>query len=452
MSINIMFLGVSTLIILALVYATVISFLENERKAGLRLFLTTLLFLSLTLSVYIFNFPSRDIVMIFMTVIPPLAIIVLFLPINFYKTINSEPTGRIDERDTMFSRRELKPKSKRFENYYANRPENRESDDEFRKNPGLAKKGSLFYDSYQMNAAESSFATVSTLQNLVKGSESADTIKTDPNRNTDFIKKWVKSLGAHSIGITELQDYHIYEFGGRRERYGKPFSKKYKFAIAFTVEMSKENMDMAPYGPTLMESAQQYLNSGVMAVQVSEFIRKMGYPAQAHIDANYEVICPLVAKDAGLGEIGRMGLLMTPDLGPRVRVAVITTDFPLEIDNKEDYRSILDFCSICEKCSDACPSKAIPRGGMKEVSGTMRWQINQEKCFNYWTKIGTDCGRCVSVCPYSHPNNSLHNFVRWGLKRSFLFRRFALKMDDFLYDRKPKPCAVKDWMKNETVN
>ena len=45
-------------------------------------------------------------------------------------------------------------------------------------------------------------------------------------------------------------------------------------------------------------------------------IRRLGYPARAHIDGNYRVIAPLVARDAGLGEIGRMGLLMTPRSRP----------------------------------------------------------------------------------------------------------------------------------------
>ncbi|MFQ6103859.1 MAG: hypothetical protein ACE5OP_06150 [Candidatus Glassbacteria bacterium] len=52
-------------------------------------------------------------------------------------------------------------------------------------------------------------------------------------------------------------------------------------------------------------------------------IRNLGYPARTHIDGNYRVVCPLVARDAGIGEIGRMGLLMTPRLGPRVRIAVV---------------------------------------------------------------------------------------------------------------------------------
>ena len=78
-----------------------------------------------------------------------------------------------------------------------------------------------------------------------------------------------------------------------------------------------------------MESARRYLDSGAIAVQLALFLKGIGYRARAHIDGNYRVVCPLVARDAGLGEIGRMGILMTPALGPRVRIAVVTTDFPL---------------------------------------------------------------------------------------------------------------------------
>lgn len=59
---------------------------------------------------------------------------------------------------------------------------------------------------------------------------------------------------------------------------------------------------------------------------MSAFLNKPGFNSRAHIDGDYELICPLVARDAGLGEIGRMGLLMTPRLGPRVRIAVVTTE------------------------------------------------------------------------------------------------------------------------------
>jgi reductive dehalogenase len=202
----------------------------------------------------------------------------------------------------------------------------------------------------------------------------------------------------------------------------------------------------APAGSTVMESGLQYLNTGSIAMQLASFLRSLGYKSLAHIDGRYEVIAPIVAKDAGLGELGRMGLLMTPSLGPRVRIGVVTTNASLIIDKPTFAPDVIDFCRICKKCADCCPGKAISHTDRENINGDTRWQIDQEECFRYWTVCGTDCGRCMSVCPYSHPNNILHNIVRNGLKNSALFRRFALKMDDFLYGRKPVPGDLPKWI------
>jgi len=199
----------------------------------------------------------------------------------------------------------------------------------------------------------------------------------------------------------------------------------------------------------VMESARQYMKAAVIATDLAMFLRKMGYAARAHIDGNYRVVCPLVARDAGLGEIGRMGLLMTPELGPRVRIGVVTTELSLPGTKARDFSHMTDFCRTCKKCADVCPSKAIPFDDRKEINGVNRWQINQEACFSLWCVSGTDCGKCMSDCPYSHPNNFFHKVIRTLIRNSKVFRYFALKMDDFIYGRKPKASKVPDWLRSE---
>ena len=211
------------------------------------------------------------------------------------------------------------------------------------------------------------------------------------------------------MGVTKLKSYHLYSHRGRGNEYGKPVKNNHKFALAFTVEMDKAHVDSAPKGSTVSESALQYLNAGSIAIQIATFINNLGYRVRAHIDGNYEVVCPLVARDAGLGEIGRMGLLMTPKLGLRVRIAVVTTDIPIIPDKVEFANDLIDFCIQCKKCATLCPSRAVSFTDRTEIDGVLRWQINQEVCFNYWTIVGTDCVRCISVCPYSHEDNMLHN-------------------------------------------
>jgi len=353
------------------------------------------------------------------------------------------PRGRIDERDTMFSRDILEPGSDRYETYYRRHPERREGDDAFRRNPGLLSGDARFYDPFVFPAAGANFELIEKNRDMVDGPVASTRQEWSARELSVRVKQLAIKYGAIHAGITRLEDYHLYSYRGRRHNYGEAVNNRHQHALAFTVEMDHDYVRNAPYAYCVLESSRQYLRSGMMAIWMAQLLRDMGYSARAHIDGEYEVVCPLVARDAGLGEIGRMGLLMTPGLGPRVRIAVVTTSAPLEADDRKQEASVIDFCKSCKKCAEVCPSRAISFNDRREIGGVLRWQIDQQACFTYWTKTGTDCARCMSVCPYSHPDTPLHNLVRHGIRHSHEFRKLAVAMDDYIYGRKPKPLAVK---------
>ncbi len=435
------------LIFIIMMTACIVSIFEKEYLAARRSLLVAL-FAPPPFFMLAFNlFGPQNFVMGILLVFFAGFLILPFVPFG-QKKINGAaiPQKRIDERDIMFSRRLLRFDRQRFEEYYKANPDKKKKDNKFRTKPGLLDKKAKLYDPLSFAVAEANFKTVACFHALVEGKPVTEKVDIDAAAMTHFVKSWVKSIGALSVGIAELQDYHFYSTIGRGPKYGEAIQCEHKYGIALTVEMDKEMLSFAPAGPTLMESSQQYLISGAIATQVAEFIRRLGYPARAHIDGNYRVVCPLVARDAGLGEIGRMGLLISPELGPRVRIAVITTDLPLVADKRKLDASVIDFCRKCKKCADVCPPRAIPFSERKEIDGVERWQINSENCFTYWCTIGTDCGRCIRTCPYSHPNNLLHNSVRWAVGNSAVFRKIAVWMDDFLYGRKPEPRPLPAWM------
>jgi hypothetical protein len=326
------------------------------------------------------------------------------------------------------------------------RPEKRDIDDKRRALPGLLSPKALKADPYFFTAADASFALTEAMRDEVNGPVSDERTELTPAQGTSMIKGLALYYGALAVGICELQPYHVYSHIGRGSgTYGAPISLDHRFAIAFTVEMGYEIMKRAPEAPVVMESAQRYVQAATIGLQLGYHIRSMGYPARAHIDGNYRVIAPLVARDAGLGEIGRMGILMTPNLGPRVRLGVVTTNLPLIPDKQRYDASILDFCRICVKCAINCPSQAIPTEDRLEIDDALRWRINADKCFHYWNVIGTDCGICMSICPYSHPDNWGHSTIRWAIQRSGAARRAALWLDDLFYGRKHVPRPVNKW-------
>ncbi len=367
--------------------------------------------------------------------------ILFLLPVKPVDRLRDVSSKRFDERDIMFARARLQPGSANYNSYYSLRPENESSDSLFRAQPGLLSPRARHADPLIFALPNASFTLTESMHVMVDGNPAPEVVSLPENPSrTELVKRLTRYFGALDVGVTRLKPEHIYSHIGRGSgEYGAPITLAHKYAIAFTVEMDYEIMGSAPHAPVVMESARQYVETGRIAVQLSQTIRNWGYPARAHMDGDYRVICPLVARDAGLGEIGRMGLLMTPRLGPRVRVAVVTTDLELTPDENIPDESVIDFCAICGKCAENCPPKAISFDDRVEIDGALRWRINSDLCFRYWTAIGTDCGRCMNVCPYSHPDTFYHNLVRWGNQRSALFRRGALRMDDLFYGKHPKP-------------
>jgi len=385
--------------------------------------------------------------LVILSVIAAWGIALFLLPIGRIVRGNDVPHQRFDERDIMFARARLVSGSPEHETYYAMHPENRAVDNEIRALPGLLSPTASKANPLAFASAEASFSLTGALREEVDGPVAPVRSKLTAVQMTTYIKGLARYYGAYTVGITELQPYHVYSHIGRGSGgYGAPITLNHRYAIATTVEMDHAITGTAPNSPTVMESARQYVEAARVSLQLGYLIRLLGYPARAHIDGNYRVIAPLVARDAGLGEIGRMGLLMTPELGPRVRLGVVTTDLPLIPDQRGDDTSVIDFCRICQKCVETCPSRSIPSGDREEIDGALRWRINADSCFHYWNRVGTDCARCMAVCPYSHPNNAAHNLVRWAVRRSGAARRAVLWMDDVFYGRKPAPRPAPDWV------
>ncbi len=430
-----------------MVWAAAMSVSESEHRAAGISAVLALVVPAPYVAAGLASFPHQGLVTSVLLGATAVTVLTILVPTKRSRAlVDDTPRGRIDERDIMFSRRLLKPGTTRFQEYYRANPEKKAPDDTFRARPGLLAKGSSGYHAQAFAAADASFSTIERLRAHVDGEPAPERVQISVDAITAFVKRWALKLGAVSVGCTKLKDYHLYSTVGRGDDYGKPVTLDHPYAIALTVEMDKGMLDRAPLAPTVMESAQQYVASGVIAVQIAEFLRNLGYHARAHIDGNYRVVCPLVARDAGLGEIGRMGLLMTPELGPRVRIAVVTTDLPLAVSERRRDWSVIDFCTHCRKCADVCPSQAIPLEGRTPIDGVLRWQIDSEACFTLWCAIGTDCARCVSVCPYSHPDSLLHNLVRFGVRQSTLFRRLAIVGDDVFYGKRPPPAELPGWM------
>ncbi|MFW9821055.1 MAG: 4Fe-4S dicluster domain-containing protein, partial [Candidatus Thorarchaeota archaeon] len=179
--------------------------------------------------------------------------------------------------------------------------------------------------------------------------------------------------------------------------------------IVMIVEMDTDAISTAPTQPAAAASAIAYSKMAFMISCLGEFIRNLGY--QAIQCGNDTALSIPLAIDAGLGALGRNGLLITPEYGPRARICKVFTDMPLLSDspNQKFIEKVNRFCKKCSKCAEACEPEAITKeeiptfkpATISNNPGVKKYYVNVEKCFEFWVENSSDCGNCIATCPFS---------------------------------------------------
>ena len=346
---------------------------------------------------------------------------------------------RVDERDVMFARMSRKPGTPAYRDYYSRKPELKKTDDRIRNMPGLCRPGGRYYDPEISAQAERYFEDILDIK--VDDSTLAEwKLKLEQSSSrTAWVKEMALSLGAAAVGCARIDKELIYTHKGRfDDDYGQPVRLDHSSAIVFLVEMDFDAMQRAPRAETIRESARQYFRAALISKTVAATLQACGHDAKSHHDAHYDIILPPLAVSAGLGELGRNNILISDRYGSRVRIGGVSTVLPLDYDAPIDLGAD-HFCAICKKCAENCPSHALSSNGKVEIRGIPKWPTDVERCYSYWRAVGTDCGICMAVCPYSHLNNWFHNFVRRMVRLGAWTHKTALFFDDLVYGRKWNP-------------
>jgi len=269
-----------------------------------------------------------------------------------------------------------------------------------------------------------------------EASEQGGKHENDPHFLTSIVKKVAKFFGADMVGITSIDKNWIYSLNREGAPYEVPES--YQFAVVMAIEM---DYDAIATSPAYTSSAATGLGYSMMAfveLELAAFIQRLGYNAMT-CGNNVALSVPL-AIDAGLGQYGRHGLLITKAFGPRVRIAKVLTDLPLVIDSPDlsFCKSVVRFCETCEKCAISCPSQSIPYGKKQTWKGTTRsnnpgvrkWFVDAESCYGFWVENGSECSNCIRSCPYNKKDSMFHRMILWLVQHAPWLNPMIVKMDD----------------------
>jgi epoxyqueuosine reductase len=203
------------------------------------------------------------------------------------------------------------------------------------------------------------------------------------------LETFMRSVGIDAFGYTRVPPGLIFE--------GK--AVLHANAIVLLMEMDKERLDTAPSPDAAVMVLETYSQLGMTANRVARYLRRRGYSAQAGHPLGGLALYPPLAEAAGLGRQGMHGLLITPQFGPRVRLATVFTSIEdLPDPASDEHAWIDDFCRACAKCVRQCPPAAIRSEPLHFDSGRASC-VDADRCLPYFVRHN-GCSICIAVCPF----------------------------------------------------
>jgi epoxyqueuosine reductase QueG len=205
------------------------------------------------------------------------------------------------------------------------------------------------------------------------------------------IEEFALKLGASSVGYTKVPARWVFQ------------DKAITFdnAIMLAMEMDKDAIDTAPSPACMKTVMETYRDLGRIVNKTAALLRVRGYGAHAGHPLMGVALYPPLAQIAGLGWIGLNGIIITPEHGPRVRLAAVFTsieDLPFSERNKHAW--VAEYCETCKICIKKCPPKALYGSPVDHGNGQITY-VENDLCFPYFSDY-YGCSVCVSVCPFNH--------------------------------------------------
>lgn len=236
---------------------------------------------------------------------------------------------------------------------------------------------------------------------LVELSKAVKSIQSNPYIGKNFITEterlelmdFIKNQGISDVGFIQLKESHMFTDS----------IALFKYAMVFIMEMNHSEIAYAPSKRTNKEVFRTYYELGKSVNAISDFLRSKGYNAQPIPAISSNLNLSVMARDSGIGEFGKNGLIITRAFGPSVRIAAVLTDIE-NLPTTEVVKNnwIKDFCDKCNACVRKCPAQAIYQEPIIFEDGSES-HIDYKKCAVPFTKQ-YGCTMCIKECTFFKSN------------------------------------------------
>ena len=224
------------------------------------------------------------------------------------------------------------------------------------------------------------------------GNENNTKTETTPEFWNEFEEK-AREIGVDLIGYTPVDENYVFK---GLKIYGKN-------AIILGMEMQWSQIKTAPDVHCGVEAFRVYKVLGDKTIELTNYLKERGYKSEAHHPFGGKLLFTAHAVAANLGIMGRNGIIITPEFGPRQRWGIISTDAEIPERSKRDFTEMEDFCKTCGSCVKNCKGGAAYETPIEKVKGSgVITHIDRSKCIDSLVN-NNYCSVCLKVCPQGVP-------------------------------------------------
>lgn len=303
---------------------------------------------------------------------------------------------------------------------------------------------------------------------------------------TGKIRTWARELGFQQTGIAGVElpedERHLLDWLARQrhgdmhymQHHGTRRSRPAEL-VPGTLRVISVRMDYSPesrYPPKelLKKPKHAYISSYALGRDYHKLMRKrlqalanriqkdsgpFGYRA---FTDSAPVLEKALARNAGLGWIGKHSVLINQQAGSWFFLGELFTDLPLPIDQPAE-----NHCGSCHACMDVCPTQAI----------VAPYEVDARRCISYLTieykgsipvelrkPMGNrvfGCDDCQLVCPwnkFARPTDEQDFTPRHGLDNAQLVALFNWSEEEYLQNTEGsaiRRTGYECWLRNLAV-
>ncbi len=196
----------------------------------------------------------------------------------------------------------------------------------------------------------------------------------------EFLREFEETFNKYKIAyVNKIDDLFLHDY-------------KFDFSSAIVIfhEMYDDILESKIGSEAQNKNNNLYINFGDLTYEISDYLRAHGFETYVAHPREEKINFSKIAQKANMGCIGKSGLFISPELGPKQKISAILVNIEnLPVTSENPHLWIRKYCEYCNSCIKNCPQNAL-----SFIEETNEMILDEDECIG----CSNGCTECIKNC------------------------------------------------------